>query len=118
MRKKSNIVRTLEGRVAIVTGAGAGLGVGIAEALAAAGASVIISARRLEAAQGVARHIRAAGGRALAMRADVCVAADVLELVDGSLREWGRLDIVVHNASSSASGKSIAFEDISDGSWF
>jgi 3-oxoacyl-[acyl-carrier protein] reductase len=118
MTKDLNVVRTLEGRVAIVTGAGAGLGVGIAEAFAAAGASVVVSARRLEAAQGVAEHIRAAGGRALAIRADVCAAADVLGLIDASLREWGRLDIVVHNASSSASGKPIAFEDISDDSWF
>jgi NAD(P)-dependent dehydrogenase (short-subunit alcohol dehydrogenase family) len=117
MTAESNIARVLDGRVAIVTGAAAGLGVGIAEALAASGAGVVISARRLEAAEAVAERIRTAGGRALAIRTDVSVGADTPELIARTLREWGRLDIVVHNASSSASGKPVAFEDITDASW-
>jgi 3-oxoacyl-[acyl-carrier protein] reductase len=117
MTAKTGLTRSLEGRVAIVTGAAAGLGVGIVEALAAAGASVVISARRLEAAQEVADRIRREGGRAMAARADVCVESQVAELVTRTVQEWGRLDIVVHNASSSHSGKPIAFEDIDEAGW-
>ena len=117
MRADAKIVSSLEGRVAIVTGAAAGLGVGIVEALAAAGAAVVVSARRVEAAEEVARRIRRDGGRAMAARADVCIESQVTELIARTVQEWGRLDIVVHNASSSASGKPTAFEDIDDASW-
>ena len=108
---------SLEGRIAIVTGAAANLGVGIVEALAAAGARVAIGARRLEAAEAVAERVRAHGGQALAVRNDVCLERDVEELVSQTVRSWGRLDIVVHNASSSASGRPAAVEDIDDASW-
>jgi len=113
----TKLQQLLEGRVAVVTGAAANLGIGIVEALAAAGASVVIGARRLEAAELVAERIRADGGRALAVRNDVCDQHDVDGLIGQAMREWGRLDIVVHNASSSASGKPLAFEDIDDAGW-
>ena len=112
-----NSPKTLEGRVAVVTGAAANLGIGIVEALAAAGASVVIGARRLEAAEAVAERVRADGGRALALRNDVCDERDVDDLIAQTVREWGKLDIVVHNASSSASGKPMPFEDIDDAGW-
>jgi NAD(P)-dependent dehydrogenase (short-subunit alcohol dehydrogenase family) len=118
MNSRTITSRTLEGRVAIVTGAAAGLGVGIAEALAAAGAAVVIAARRLEAAQAVVDRIQGEGVRALAIRTDVCVEQDIKNLVEQTLGKWGRLDIVVSNASSSASGRPTAFEDIDDTSWF
>jgi NAD(P)-dependent dehydrogenase (short-subunit alcohol dehydrogenase family) len=118
MNSRTITSRTLEGRVAIVTGAAAGLGFGIAEALAATGAAVVIAARRLEAAQAVVDRIQCEGARALAIRTDVCVEQDVKNLVEQTLGKWGRLDIVVSNASSSASGRPTAFEDIDDTSWF
>jgi NAD(P)-dependent dehydrogenase (short-subunit alcohol dehydrogenase family) len=118
MNSRTITSRTLEGRVAIVTGAAAGLGFGIAEALAATGAAVVIAARRLEAAQAVVDRIQGEGARALAIRTDVCVEQDVKNLVEQTLGKWGRLDIVVSNASSSASGRPTAFEDIEDTSWF
>jgi 3-oxoacyl-[acyl-carrier protein] reductase len=117
MSTEAGVIKPLEGRVAIVTGAAAGLGVGIVEALAAAGASVVVSARRLEAAEEVVQRIRSDGGRAMAVRADVSVESHVTELITHTVQEWGRLDIVVHNASSSASGKPTAFEDIDDANW-
>ncbi len=108
---------SLSGRVAIVTGAAANLGLGIVEALAEAGVAVAIGSRRLEAAAALAARLRAAGAQAIGVRNDVCVAGDVDELVRRAVQEWGRLDIVVHNASSSASSFPTAFEDIVDDSW-
>lgn len=118
MSNPASPVRALEGRVAIVTGGAAGLGVGIVEALAAAGANVVIAARRVAAAEEVAGRLRQGGGRVLSVRTDVCVADDVTELVARTTSELGRLDIVVHNASSSASNLPVALEDIRDDDWF
>ena len=117
MQKARIHKRRSEGHVAVVTGAAANLGIGIVEALAAAGASVVIGARRFDAAEVVAERIRAKGGRALACRNDVCDERDVNDLIAQAVREWGKLDIVVHNASSSASGKPMAFEDVDDADW-
>jgi NAD(P)-dependent dehydrogenase (short-subunit alcohol dehydrogenase family) len=110
--------RSLEGRAAIVTGGAAGLGVGIVEALAAAGASVTIAARRVDAAEEVAERVRLSGGRVVAVRTDVCVTGDITELIARTTSEWGHLDIVVHNASSNASSRPMALEDIRDEDWF
>lgn len=108
---------SLAGRVAVVTGAAANLGLGIVEALAAAGAAVAIGSRRLESAEAVASRLRVAGAPAIGMRNDVGSADDVDDLVARAVGEWGRLDIVVHNASSVASSVPVAFADIMDERW-
>ena len=90
----------LEGQVAIVTGAGQGVGEGIAAALAAAGAGVVIAARRPDNGEPAAKAIRDQGGQALFCRCDVTRRVDVDEAVAAALKQWGRLDLVVHNAVS------------------
>ena len=90
----------LEGQVAIVTGAGQGVGEGIAAALAAAGAGVVIAARRPDNGEPTAKAIRDQGGQALFCRCDVTRRVDVDEAVAAALKQWGRLDLVVHNAVS------------------
>ncbi len=90
----------LEDQVAIVTGAGQGVGEGIAAAMAQAGARVIIAARRSANGEPAAQAIRDRGGQALFCRCDVTRREDVDAAVAFSLKHWGRLDAMVHNAVS------------------
>jgi NAD(P)-dependent dehydrogenase (short-subunit alcohol dehydrogenase family) len=89
----------LDGRVAIVTGAGGGLGEGICAALAAAGASVACVDRNAHTAEARAEAVRAQGGTALAVTADVADAASVAAMVDAVVAGLGRLDVLVNNAA-------------------
>lgn len=94
----SNALR-FAGKVALITGGGRGIGAGISERFAQAGASVVVSYVRTEsAAQEVAERIQAAGGQALAIRADVSRAEDVEGLVSQTVERFGRLDVLVNNA--------------------
>jgi 3-oxoacyl-[acyl-carrier protein] reductase len=89
----------LIGKVAVVTGASKGIGAGIAERLAAEGAKVIVNySRSVEDAQRVVDRIAAAGGQALACRADLSNPADIDPLIDATIKAFGRLDILVNNA--------------------
>ena len=90
----------LAGKVAIVTGAGRNIGRAIARQLAAAGASVMVNARSNQAeADAVVREIAAAGGKAMAVLADVGDAAAVEAMAQAALKRFGRIDILVNNAS-------------------
>lgn len=91
-------------RVAIVTGAGRGIGRAVAEALAAQGAAVVLAARTRAEIATVAGVIRDAGGRALAVPADVTQDARVEALVDETVGELGRVDILVTAAGVAAFG--------------
>ena len=89
----------LTGKVAIVTGASKGIGAAIAEELAAAGAAVIVNyAASPQEAEKVVASIKAAGGKAKAVRADVSKPAEAKQLVDAAVSEFGRVDILVNNA--------------------
>ena len=89
----------LEGRVALVAGASKGIGAATAEAFAAAGAAVVLGARDIAALDAVAGRIEAAGGRALAVQADVSDAKSASNLVDQALSTFGRLDAAFNNAT-------------------
>jgi 3-oxoacyl-[acyl-carrier protein] reductase len=90
----------LAGKVAIVTGAGRNIGRAIARHLAAAGASVVVNARSNRAeADAVVAEIKAAGGNAIAVLADVGDAAAVEAMAQAALKAFGRIDILVNNAS-------------------
>lgn len=89
----------LNGKVAVVTGASSGIGAGIAKGLGAEGASVVVNYSKNQAgAEAVVAAIRAAGGTAMAVQADMSQVADVARLFDTVKAEHGRLDVLVNNA--------------------
>jgi len=91
---------TLEGKVAIITGASSGIGRAAAMVFAREGAKVVLAARRAEAGQNAAQEIQAAGGTALFVRADVSRAEEVKALVEQAVSKFGRLDCALNNAAA------------------
>ena len=89
---------TLQGKVAVVTGAGAGIGRAIAETFAAAGAAVMVSDLKADTAQAVADAITQRGGQAAAMACDVTNEDDLAALVRGMVERFGKLTTLVSNA--------------------
>lgn len=86
-------------KVVIVTGASKGIGAGIAERLAYDGASVVVNyARSRDQADAVVERIIRAGGQAVAIQADISKPGDIQPLIDETLRQFGRLDLIVNNA--------------------
>src|SRR5665647_2221141 len=88
----------LKDKVAIITGAGAGIGKSIAEIFAAEGAKVIIATRRAANGQPVADEIVSSGGSAMFVKCDVSSEEDVKALVEKTIQEYGRIDVLVNNA--------------------
>ena len=91
----------LTGKVALVTGGSRGLGREIALAFADAGADVIVTSRKLEACEEVAKEIEARGRRALAYACHVGHWDELPGLVDAAYEAFGRIDILVNNAGMS-----------------
>jgi len=89
---------SLEGKVAVVTGAGRGLGKTMALALAAAGADVVVASRTASEIEDVRDEIRGLGRRAEAITADTTVEADCARLIEETVSRLGRIDILVNNA--------------------
>jgi NAD(P)-dependent dehydrogenase (short-subunit alcohol dehydrogenase family) len=113
---------TLEGKVAIVSGASRGIGRGLAEGLARAGAKVVCSARTTAANPGelpgtideVAAAIKSAGGDAIAVRCDIGNEADITALVEATMAAYGRLDVLVNNAMAPTRGH---FDETDNAMW-
>lgn len=92
-------MKSLDGKTALVTGASTGIGAAAARALAREGARVAVVARRQPESERVVESIRAAGGDACFVRADVSVAADIERMMEAVLSWGGRLDVAVNNAA-------------------
>jgi 3-oxoacyl-[acyl-carrier protein] reductase len=109
------MTQELSGRAAIVTGAGRNIGRAIALALADGGAAVVVNARaNAQEAQAVAGEIERAGGKALAVTADVADAEAVGRMVEDAAARFGRIDILVNNAAVRAEQ---AFESMTLADW-
>lgn len=90
----------LSGRVAVVTGAGRNIGRAIALALAEGGAAVVVNARGNQAeADAVVQEITAAGGKALAVIADIADRAAVERMASATVQSFGRIDCLINNAA-------------------
>ena len=94
----------LQDRISVITGSGAGMGEGIARLFAAEGSAVVISGRDEAKCQAVARSIVNDGGRAIVVRADVSNEMDCRALVDRTVEELGRIDVLVNNVGVSTRG--------------
>lgn len=95
---------SLEGRIALVTGASSGIGEGIALALAGAGATVAVSARRKQRLASLAQRIEAAGGKALVLAGDMTVEAEAIKAVEDTVAQLGRIDILINSAGVMQAG--------------
>lgn len=89
---------TLEGTVALVTGASSGIGAATAHSLASEGAAVGLAARRRDRLEALAERIKQDGGRALVLETDVTDERQANAMVENTVDEFGRLDTLVNNA--------------------
>jgi NAD(P)-dependent dehydrogenase (short-subunit alcohol dehydrogenase family) len=89
---------SLDGKVALVTGASSGLGAAMALAMAEAGADLVIGARRKDRLEQVAEAVRSAGRQAVSVQTDVTSTADCDALVAAGIEHLGKVDVLVNNA--------------------
>ena len=92
-------MKQLANQVALVTGASKGIGKAIALAFAQAGAQAIVTARTTNVLEGLVNQIRASGGEALAVTADLSRPADIQDLAQVGLDHFGQIDILINNAA-------------------
>jgi 3-oxoacyl-[acyl-carrier protein] reductase len=105
---------SIENKVAIVTGGGVGIGKSIAIEFARAGADVVIASRKIENLEPVTTEIQKLGRRSFCVALDVRQEDQVKGLVERTVKEMGRLDVMVNNAGASFRAK---VEDISANGW-
>jgi NAD(P)-dependent dehydrogenase (short-subunit alcohol dehydrogenase family) len=89
---------SLDGKVAVVTGASSGLGVAFAQGFAEAGCDVALGARRLDRLEETAALVEAAGRRALSVETDVASPDACQALIDAAMEQFGHVDVLINNA--------------------
>jgi len=104
----------LNNKVAIITGASKGIGEGIATRYAQEGAAIILASRSLDRLSAIAEKINSEGGQALALEVDVRQSESIQAMVNKTVENFGRLDIMVNNAGISMAQPS---EELSPEDW-
>ena len=107
----------LEGKVAIITGGGTGLGKVMALTLAKAGADIVVAGRRVPPIEQTAKEVRDLGRRALAIPTDVADSEQCNRLIERTLSEMGRIDILINNAGGGGRGERRPIQDMTDEVW-
>ena len=92
---------SLEGKVAIVTGGGRGIGRAIALDLAKNGADIVLAARTVSEIESVAAEVRALGRQAVAIPTDMMKETEIINLINQTHEQFGKIDILVNNAGAS-----------------
>lgn len=108
---------TLEDKVIIITGGGTGLGRSMAFRLAEEGADIVVAARRIPPLEETAAGIRERGGKALVVPTDVTDTAQVNLLIDKTLAEMGKIDVLINNAGIVRGERAKSMWEISDQDW-
>jgi dehydrogenase/reductase SDR family protein 4 len=98
---------SLEGKVALVTGASRGIGKAVALTFADAGADVVLASRKLPDLEKVAEEIKAKGRKALVVSAHAKKVEDLKNLVDKTMETFGRIDVLVNNAATNPAMASV-----------
>ena len=107
----------LDGKVAIVTGGAQGVGGGITRCLARSGAKVLIADIDVETAGNMAKQLNESGYESVSLRVDVTSFADLKQMVEVAMSEWGRLDILVNNAYNSSEAQKGGVLEVSEEQW-
>lgn len=110
-------MKELKGKSAFVTGAGSGVGLGIARAFAQAGMRIALVDIREEKVRDACRDVKAIGGEALAITADVSDEASLRMAADAAISAFGPVHIAVNNAGVAVSGTPIAEVSVADWDW-
>ena len=108
---------SMEGKTVLVTGGGTGLGRAMCLAMPTAGADIVVSARRQNLIDETATLVRALGRRALAIPTDVTDSAQVNRMVEQSVSEFGRIDVLVNNAGIVRDQRAKPIWEITDDEW-
>ncbi|MEU4895113.1 SDR family oxidoreductase [Streptomyces sp. NPDC044780] len=108
---------SVEGRVVIVTGAAQGIGRELARQFAAAGALAVVADLDIDKAETVVKEIDGAGGVGLAVQVDVADEASVTAMADTVIDTWGRIDVLINNASIFSALEKGPFDEIPIAQW-
>ena len=112
--RKGLVMQRFENAVAIVTGGGMGLGEALCQELGRRGAMVVVADIDGDAARQVAGHLEQSGASAVAVRLDVANEAEVAQLIESTVAEYGRVDYMINNAGIAIGGDS---RDLSMQQW-
>ncbi len=108
---------SVEGKVAIITGASRGIGNALARGFAASGAAVVLAARSRSELEATARELASRGGKALAIPTDVTDAAQVAEMVRRTQDVFGRIDVLINCAGGTGVDRSIPIIEMDEEIW-